>query len=48
MHPFPGSPPGEGLVKGAMGWYLEVPCAVEGCVEGDSITQAIYYHHFDG
>jgi len=28
-----------------MGWYLEVPCVEEGCVEGDSTTQTVYYHH---
>ena len=36
---FRAAPRGEGLVKGAMGWYLEVPCAGEGCVEGDSAAQ---------
>ena len=44
---FRAAPRGEGLVKGAMGWYLEVPCTGEGCVEGDSAAQTVYYHHPD-
>ena len=42
---FRAAPRGGGPVKGAMGWYLEVPCVEEGCVEGDSTAQTVYYHH---
>ena len=44
VHPFPGSPSGRGACERSHGVVPGGTSAEEGCVEGDSTAQTVYYH----
>ena len=44
LHPFPGSPSGRGACERSHEVVLGGTSTVEGCVEGDSSVQDVYYH----